>query len=247
MKDLLASSLIVVPAYNEEGSLPALLAEIRALFPDTDLLVINDCSEDRTAEVARQAGAMILDLPCNLGVGGAMQACFRMAWERGYQYVIRCDGDGQHPPDQIPKLIEGMQKNAVDLVLGSRFLGEESYRSTAIRSAGIRCLALMLSAICRARVTDPTSGFQMLNRPLLYCFAHSYPTDYPEPESLALMRRQGYTFCEVPTRFRARTAGRSSIRSWDTGYYALKVWLALLVDRARNVDPRYARRNVVKV
>jgi len=243
MDDILRQTLIIIPAYNEEGALPGLLAEVKAAAPGTPITVINDCSLDHTAAVARKHGALVLDLPCNLGVGGAVQAGFQYAFARGYKYVIRCDGDGQHPPSEIPKLVEAMKAGDVDLVVGSRFLHEdkESYKSTALRSAGIRGLALVLSVICRARITDPTSGFQMLNRPLLAYFAHSYPLDYPEPESLALLRRQGYRFREVAARFRPRLTGKSSIRSWGAFYYLLKVGLALLVDRARPVNPRYAR------
>lgn len=244
MKDILKRSLIIIPAYNEEAALPALLAEVRAAAPETAIVVINDCSDDRTAATAARHGAAVLDLPCNLGVGGAVQAGLRYARDQGYDYVIRCDGDGQHPPAEIPKLVAVMQTGQADLVVGSRFLEEESYRSTVLRSIGIRGLALMLSAICRTRVTDPTSGFQMLNRPMLGYFAHSYPLDYPEPESIALLRRQGYRFKEVATRFRPRLTGESSIQSWGAIYYMFKVGLALLVDRARTVDVRYARHNM---
>jgi len=247
MKDILAQTLIIIPAYNEEASLPSLLAEIRAVAPYSDIAVINDCSRDHTAAVARRAGAAVLNLPCNLGVGGAVQAGFLYAFSRGYQYVLRCDGDGQHTPSEIPKLVAAMREGQGDLIIGSRFKAENngSYTSTAWRSAGIHGLALLLSLICRSRITDPTSGFQMLNRPLIYCFAHSYPADYPEPESLALLRRQGYSFKEVACAFRARQGGKSSIRSWGAIYYLLKVSLALLVDRARTVDTRLARHNAI--
>ncbi len=247
MNDILARTLILIPACNEEASLPALLAGIRQVAPLTDIVVINDCSRDHTAAVARNAGAAVLDLPCNLGVGGAIQAGFRYALGKGYSCVLRRDGDGQHPPSEIPKLAAAMEAGQGDLIVGSRFLAaaDGAYTSTVWRSAGIRALALLLSAICRARVTDPTSGFQMLNRPLLSCFAQAYPVDYPEPESLALLRRQGYSFHEVPVAFRPRQGGTSSIRSWGATYYLLKVCLALLVDRARTVDPRLARHNTV--
>lgn len=244
MKNILRQSLVLIPAFNEEAAIPGLLQEVRAIAPETDIVVINDCSGDRTLTVARRHGAAVLNLPCNLGVGGAVQAGFRYARDRGYQYVIRCDGDAQHPPGEIPKLVAAMQAGDVDLVVGSRFLEEESYKSTALRSIGIRGLAFMLSVICRTRVTDPTSGFQMLNRPMLCCFAHSYPLDYPEPESIALLHRQGYQFKEVATKFRPRMTGKSSIKSWGAIYYMFKVGLALLVDRARTVDPRYARHNI---
>lgn len=248
MDDILRQSLIVIPAFNEEAAIPDLLREVRAAAPGTPIVVVNDCSRDRTAAVAGEHGARVLDLPCNLGVGGAVQAGFRYAFEQSYRYVIRCDGDGQHPPSEIPKLVAAMAAGDADLVVASRFLDDDGtgYRSTALRSAGIRGLALLLSIICRARVTDPTSGFQMLNRPMICCFAHTYPVDYPEPESLALLRRQGYRFKEVAANFRPRRTGRSSIHSWGACYYALKVGLALVVDRARNVDARYARSNVIK-
>jgi glycosyltransferase involved in cell wall biosynthesis len=241
---MLSASVILAPAYNEEAAIAAVIAEARRFVPGADVVVINDCSGDRTAAVARGAGAAVIDLPCKLGVGGAMQAGFLYAYTRGYRYAIRCDGDGQHPPEEIPRLAAAMAEGGADLVIGTRFLSQDSYKTTAFRGLGIRGLAAFLSLICRARVTDPTSGFQMINRPLLYCFAHSYPSDYPEPESLALLRRQGYTFREVPVRFRARQTGCSSIHSRDAVYYALKVALALLVDRARTVDTRYAKFNL---
>ncbi|MEI6563394.1 MAG: glycosyltransferase family 2 protein [bacterium] len=248
MYEILKKTLIIIPAFNEEAALPGLIAEVRAAAPGTDMVIINDCSSDRTAAVAREHGVPVLDLPCNIGVGGAVQSGFRYAYAGGYHYVIRCDGDGQHPPTEIPRLVAAMSKGNVDLVVASRFLEDDkdSYKSTTFRHAGIRGLAFLLSLICRARVTDPTSGFQMMNRPLISYFSRSYPLDYPEPESLALLRRQGYRFCEVGARFRPRTTGESSIRSWDAFYYMLKVGLALVVDRARTVNPRYARHNLIK-
>jgi glycosyltransferase involved in cell wall biosynthesis len=244
MKPRKSDTVILIPAFNEEQSIASLLVEIRRYYPDLDIVVINDGSADRTAVVAQDNGAEVLDLPCNLGVGGAVQAGFRYAYECGYLYAIRCDGDGQHPPSEMSHLIEGMKTNQVDMILGSRFLGEGSYISTWVRYCGINALALFLSIICKRRVTDPTSGFQMLNRSLLYFFSNVYPMDYPEPEALALMRREGYDFREVPTVFRERTAGKSTIGKWGTLYYVVKVFLALLVDRARPVDTRYSRGNV---
>jgi glycosyltransferase involved in cell wall biosynthesis len=248
MDEILKNSLVIIPAFNEQAALPELIAEIRTAAPGVDILIINDCSLDRTAEVARAQGVFVLDLPCNLGVGGAVQTGFRYAYSHGYSYVIRCDGDGQHPPSEIFKLVAAMAQGDVDLVIASRFLehDEDSYKSTTFRHAGIRGLSFALSLICRARVTDPTSGFQMMNRPMLAFFARSYPLDYPEPESLALLRRQGYRFCEVAAKFRPRMTGVSSIRSWGALYYMLKVGLALVVDRARNVNTRFARHNITK-
>jgi hypothetical protein len=237
-------SAIVVPAYNEEQSLGRLLDEIKTCLPGFRVIVVNDGSVDNTSAVARQHGALVLELPCNLGVGGAMQAGFRYAYDLGCRYLIRIDADGQHPPAEIPKLMAEMSRGLSDLVIGSRFGGQNVCISTGFRYVGIRALALFISMICRSRVLDPTSGFWMLNRRLLYYFAHDYPDDYPEPEALALLRRQGYSFKEVPVTFRPRTAGVSSIRAWGTFYYAVKVGLALFVDRVRPIDQRFARANV---
>lgn len=237
-------AVVIVPAYNEEQSIGTLLDEIRAAVPALDVVVVSDGSTDMTASIARRHGAEVLDLPCNLGVGGAVQAGFRYAFDRGYAFAVRCDGDGQHLPSEIPRLLEALKTHPVDLVIGSRFLEKKSYTSTWLRHCGISVLAAFLSLICRRRVTDPTSGFQALNRPLLYCFSNLYPADYPEPEALALMRREGYDFMEIATIFRSRKAGRSTIGKWDTLYYALKVFLALLVDRARPVDQQYSRFNL---
>lgn len=245
MKNQRSSTVILIPAYNEEASIASLLGEIHACLPELDVVVINDGSADRTAVVARENGAEVIDLPCNIGVGGAIQTGFKYAYEFGYQYAIRCDGDGQHPPSEMKNLIETMKANkSADLVIGSRFLGDGGYKSTWIRSCGINGLAAFLSTICKRKVSDPTSGFQMLNRPLLYFFSCVYPIDYPEPEALALMRREGYDFCEVATAFRERKAGKSTIGKWGTFYYVVKVFLALLVDRARPVDTRYSRGNI---
>jgi len=237
--------LILIPAFNEEEVLTSLVGEVRRYFPETPVLVVNDGSLDRTAAVARQAGAIVLDLPCNLGVGGAVQAGFQYALAKGYSCVVRIDGDGQHPPEEIGKLLEAMASTGADLIVGSRFELTDGCVSSRGRYLGIKALAFFLSLICRSRVTDPTSGFWALNRPLLSYFSRSYPADYPEPEALALLRRQGYSFAEVPVRFRVRQGGRSTIRSWGAFYYALKVGLALVVDRVRPINPLFDRSRVV--
>lgn len=247
MSRLLETSVLLIPAFNEEGSLPDLLAEVREACPGLPVVVINDASSDRTSEVAREGGAVVLDLPVNLGVAGAMQAGFRWAIARGYRHAIRCDSDGQHPPASIPDLARHMEETGVDLVIGSRALANDSFDNSLSRRVGIGYLSLFLSAICRHKVTDPTSGFQMYNHLLMYFFANEYPADYPEPESLALLRRQGYSFAEVGVPFRPRTAGESSLHGFRAMYFALKVSFALFIDRARGVNPAYARRHLLEV
>lgn len=241
MKDRIA---VIIPTYNEEEAIGPLLDELRHQVPGIDCVVVNDGSDDETAAVARSREALVLDLPCNLGVGGAVQAGYQYAFGRGYDYVIRIDGDGQHPPSEIPKLIREMEKGEADLVIGSRFIGQRSYVATGVRSIGIRLLAVFLSVICRSRITDPTSGFWIINRKLLYYFSNDYPTEYPEPEAIALLRRYGYSYKEKSVTFRPRITGRSSIRRWGTFYYVLKVGLALIVDRIRPISSRYAKSNI---
>lgn len=235
------NTCVLIPAYNEQESLGALLDEISKELPGWPVIVVSDGSTDNTVSLARGAGVRVLDLPCNLGVGGAVQAGFQFARTLGFERVLRLDGDGQHPPAEALKLVRAMDESRADLVLGSRFGLDQECISTRLRYVGIRALAAFLSNICESRITDPTSGFWLVNRRLLTYFAQYYPSDYPEPEALALLRRQGYSMTEVPVRFRTRRAGESSIKTWGTIYYALKVGLALLVDRVRPINHLYAR------
>jgi len=238
-------TMILIPAFNEEESIGSLLAEIHETLFESDIVVINDGSTDETAKVAALAGARVLNLPCNLGVGGAVQSGFQYAFDNGYHRVIRIDGDGQHPPSEIPKLIAAMDTGTADLIIGSRFIeGRACHSTTWARSLGIRLLSMFLSVICRSRITDPTSGFWLVNRKLLCYFAHEYPTEYPEPEALALLRRHGFSYFEVPVHFRPRIAGKSSIRTWGAIYYMIKVGLALVVDRVKPLNPRFTRDNL---
>lgn len=240
-------TVLLIPVFNEEENLLPLHAEIRSCFPDLPVCYLDDCSTDRTLAVLKTLDCDYVSVPCNLGVGGVMQAGFRYAFDRGYDYAIRIDGDGQHPPSECVRLAERMAQGGTDLVVGSRFLGERSYRSTWYRQAGIFGLAYALSLACRRRITDPTSGFQMVNRAVLFFFAHHYPADYPEPESLALLSRQGYHCCEVPAKFRPRQRGVSSIHTWGTFFYLFKVGVALFVDRCRAVDPAFDRAHVERM
>ena len=238
LPSFLARTTVLIAAFNEEAALPELLAEVRAQLPGAAVTVVDDGSTDRTAEVARAAGARVLRLPCNLGVGPAVQAGFQDALECGAEYLIRLDGDGQHPPAEARKLIAAMRTQPTDLVIGTRYGVNSTYHGNWSRQLALKALATFLSAICKKRITDPTSGFWLVSRPLLQCFAIHYPADYPEAEAIALLRRQGFEMEEVPVAFRPRQAGRSSIRAWGTLNFAAKVFLALFVDRLRSVDPR---------
>jgi glycosyltransferase involved in cell wall biosynthesis len=228
----------IVPAYNEERNIGSVVAELRTFDEGLDVVVISDGSVDRTAAAAREAGARVLRLPFNLGIGGAVQTGFKFAWERGYDIAVRCDGDGQHLPSELPKVIAPVVAGEADIAVGSRFAGGEGYRSSATRRIGIRLLAAVVSAIARQRVTDTTSGFQALNRRALELFAADYPHDYPEVEGMVMTIKHRLRLVEVPVEMREREHGRSSITTLRSIYYMAKVLVALFVGLfRRNVVP----------
>jgi glycosyltransferase involved in cell wall biosynthesis len=221
--------IAIVPAYNEEQNIGRVVGELRAFDPGLDVVVISDGSVDRTAEQAEAAGAHVLRLPFNLGIGGAVQTGFKYAFEMGYGLAVRCDGDGQHIPAELPKVIEPVLAGAADIAVGSRFVAGEGYRSSTSRRIGIRLLATVVSAIARQRVTDTTSGFQALNRRALSLFAADYPHDYPEVEGMVMTIKHRLRLVEVPVQMRERVHGRSSITAARSVYYMAKVLTALFV------------------
>jgi glycosyltransferase involved in cell wall biosynthesis len=221
--------LAIVPAYNEERNIARVIGELRAFDPAIDVVVISDGSVDGTAAAAQAAGAHVVRLPFNLGIGGAVQTGFRYAFENGYDLVVRCDGDGQHIPAELPKVIAPVLAGEADIAVGSRFGGGDGYRSSASRRVGIRLLALVVSAIARQRVTDTTSGFQALNRRALELFAADYPHDYPEVEGMVMTIKHRLRLTEVPVQMREREHGRSSITALRSVYYMAKVLTALFV------------------
>jgi glycosyltransferase involved in cell wall biosynthesis len=222
--------LIIVPAYNEEKSLPGVIRDLGDHCPHADILVVNDGSRDRTEMVARDLGVKVLGLPFNLGIGGAMQTGYRYAEENGYAIAIQFDGDGQHVATEVKALLDGLQQGRADIVVGSRFLQPGAYRPSFFRKLGILIFSTVLSAILRMRVTDTTSGFRAANRRVIEFFARSYPEDYPEVESLVLLHRAGLAIGEVPVVMRDRTGGRSSITPIRSAYYMIKVLLAVFID-----------------
>lgn len=228
----------IVPAFNEARNLPRLADGLRRWAPDCDVCVVDDGSTDETAKVARSLGWTVLRLPLNLGIGGAVQAGYLWAFERGHDVAVQLDGDAQHDPAFLEALLAPIVAGRADLVVGSRFLsGEAGFRSTAVRRAGIRYLSWFLRLRCGARVTDPTSGFRAASRRAIELFARYYPSDYPEPEAIALARRAGLGVAEVPVRMHERAHGRSSITALRTLYYLVKVSLALVILPPRSEPP----------
>jgi glycosyltransferase involved in cell wall biosynthesis len=221
--------LAIVPAFNEARNLPGVAAALRHAAPEVDACVVDDGSSDDTAAVAAGLGLRVLRLPLNLGIGGAVQAGYLYARDHGYDLAVQIDGDGQHDPAFLGALLAPVVAGRADLVVGSRFLGEGGFRSTLVRRAGIRYLSGFLRLRCGVRVTDPTSGFRAASRRTIELFARHYPSDYPEPESVAVAHREGLRIEEVPVIMSARPHGASSITWARTLYYLVKVSLALLL------------------
>jgi glycosyltransferase involved in cell wall biosynthesis len=222
----------IVPARNEEAAIAGVLDELRAYDPALDVVVVDDGSVDGTAAVARSRGAAVVRLPFNLGIGGAVQTGFKYALEHGYDEAVRLDGDGQHIPAELPKLIGPLEAGDADIVVGSRFAagdGDMDYKAPLARRAGIRFFSRIVSLLVRQRVTDTTSGFQALNRRGIALFAADYPHDYPEVEATVMVVKNRLRLKEVRVAMREREHGRSSINALRSIYYVLKVTLALFV------------------
>lgn len=225
--------IAIVPAFNEEGAIGGVIEEIRAFDEGFDVIVVDDASHDETAVVARRHGAIVVTLPFNLGIGGAVQTGFRYAAQHGYDLAARIDGDGQHDPAELRELVDVVVSGRADICVGSRFAGADGYRSSRSRRVGIRILARTVSLLTHQRVTDTTSGFQVLDRKAIELFAADYPHDYPEVEAAVMLHKHRLRLAEAPVRMRERVAGRSSIRGFQTVYYMAKVMLAILVGALR--------------
>jgi glycosyltransferase involved in cell wall biosynthesis len=228
--------LAVVPAYNEQASIVNVIQLLRREASDFDILVIDDGSTDRTRQLAEAAGARVLRLPYNLGIGGAVQAGFIFALENGYDRMVQVDGDGQHDPAEIHRLMGVMDEDrSIDVVCGSRFLtADYRYPAPISRRTGIHIFAFILSRVMRQRVSDPTSGFRLYNDRAISLFARDYPHDYPEVEAILMVHHHRLRMVEVPVRMFQRNGGVSSISSSGKPiYYMLKVLLALFVGLAR--------------
>ena len=222
--------IAIVPAFQEEAVIASLVREIKSFDPSLAIVVVDDGSTDRTAAAAAAAGAAVVRLPYNLGIGGAVQTGFKYALERGYEIAFRLDGDGQHDPAELPKLLEPLARDVADVVVGSRFAGgDREYRPPFARRAGIRWFAGLVSLLTRQQLTDTTSGFQAVNARGIRLFAADYPHDYPEVEAAVMVVRHRLRILEVPVRMRERELGASSITTLRSLYYAIKVTLALLV------------------
>ncbi len=219
--------LIIIPAYNEASNLPTVFADLQQFAPDYDPLVIDDGSTDDTVAIAKQLGTKVVKLPYNLGIGGAVQTGLRFAERQQYAVAVQFDGDGQHRADQLAALLAPIVNGAADVVIGSRFLQVPAYTIPLSRRCGIAIFRWVNSLILGQQITDNTSGFRAYNRAALTFLAEEYPQDYPEPETVILLARNGFRIVEIPALMRERSGGQSSITLLRSLYYMCKVLLAI--------------------
>jgi len=221
-------TLIIIPAYNEEDSLPDLFRALNETGQDYDILVVNDCSKDNTEKVCREHGVRVVSLPVNLGIGGAVQTGYKYALRHGYDLAIQVDGDGQHDPKFIKYLIQRINEGN-DLCIGSRFIENEGFQSSNIRRIGIKYFSWLIKLLTGTLITDPTSGFRACSRKVIKLFAASYPKDYPEPETVVTVLRNKLKVTEMPVIMKPRQGGVSSISNLNGIYYMIKVTLAIII------------------
>ena len=228
--------LVIIPAFNEAVAIRGVVEDVRFSLKEADLLVINDCSGDGTAEILDASGINHLDLPVNTGIGGAVQAGLKYALEKGYDIAVRIDGDGQHDPAYIGEMLKVLISGEADMAIGSRFMETGGYKSTFSRRAGIRFLGSICRIITKMKITDITSGFHAYGRKAMAAIYEHYPQDFPEPEVIIIMSKLGIKIKEIPVKMKPRNEGVSSIRGFKAPFYVVKVALAMIIGNLRRYD-----------
>ena len=224
-------TLIIIPAYNEEGSIEKVVNHLIEKFPKYDYLVINDGSTDHTQSICNSNKYQVVNLAINMGIGGAVQTGYRYAWDNHYDIAVQIDGDGQHDVSYLEEMIRPIEEGQADIVIGSRFLEKEGFQSTRIRRVGINFLSFLGKLLTGVRVKDITSGYRVVNTKFIRIFALDYPADYPEPEAMVIAAVHGGRIKEYPVIMRERKAGESSITMKKSIYYMCKVTLAMIIRR----------------
>ena len=225
--------LVIIPAFNEEGNLEKTIKDIKDNAPDFDYVIINDCSTDKTLEMCRRHGFSYLNLPVNLGIGGAVQTGYRYAYYHGYDIAVQFDGDGQHSASHLEDMVTTLIDTESDMVIGSRFIEKEGFQSSGLRRIGIKYFTGLIKLLTGKKITDPTSGMRMVNKKLLEKFTDEYPKDYPEPESVVTILSEKYKVTEIPVVMNEREEGVSSISLKNSVYYMIKVRFAILIARMK--------------
>ncbi len=230
----------IVPAYNEEDNIEKVINDLKEHQPLIKIVVINDCSTDNTQNIVNQLGETVINLPINLGIGGAVQTGLKYSISNQYDITIQFDGDGQHKASEIEKILKPIVNGDADVVIGSRFLGHGNFKSNFARRFGIWIFMLVNSILLRSKITDNTSGFRAYNKTAVKFLARYYPQDYPEPEAVIELYRNRFRICEVPVSMKEREGGSSSIKAFSSIYYMIKVLIANLIAFSRK--PCYKER-----
>lgn len=225
--------IIIIPAYNEEACIYKTICELRENAPEFDYVIINDCSTDRTREICEKNNFNIINLPINLGIGGAVQTGYKYAYSHGYECAVQVDGDGQHDVSYLKSMADYMETNQIDMVIGSRFIEKKGFQSSFMRRLGIKIFTILIKIVTGKKITDATSGLRMVGKNALKLFAEDYPKDYPEPESTVVVLRKGLKVEEIPVTMRERGGGQSSISVRKSIYYMIKVPLAIIMECLR--------------
>lgn len=223
--------LIIIPAFNEAENLPKVISSIEGLQQDFDYVVINDGSTDNTRDLCEKDNLTVVNLPINSGIGVAVQTGYKYALYNDYDIAIQIDGDGQHDVSYLKEIIEPLEKDEADVVIGSRFIERQGFQSSGTRRMGIKLLSFFICICTGVRVKDVTSGFRAVNKRFIQVFAEDYSKDYPEPEAIVTAKMYGGRIIEMPVVMKEREAGRSSITLWKSVYYMIKVTLAIFVKR----------------
>lgn len=223
--------LIIIPAYNEADNIEKVVDNIIQNYPQYDYVIVNDGSTDATKKVCRNHRYQVLNLPLNMGIGGAVQAGYRYALENDYDMAVQMDGDGQHDVAFLDGMIALVESGEADVVIGSRFVNKEGFQSSRLRRIGIQFLSILGLCLTGVRVRDITSGYRLVNRRFIHVFAQDYPADYPEPEAIVIAAIHGGKIREYPTVMREREIGTSSITLKRAVYYMVKVTIAMLIRR----------------
>ncbi|SHI97149.1 hypothetical protein SAMN05444401_1945 [Clostridium amylolyticum] len=222
-------AMVAIPAYNEEKNIFSVVEAVKFHHPEVDVVVINDGSRDNTGREAQRAGAFVINLPQNLGIGGAVQTGYIYAKKKGYDAVIQIDGDGQHNPKDLSKMLEAIEKDKVDMVIGSRFVEKTDYKSSSMRKLGINFFSRFVSFMCKEDFSDTTSGYRAVNKKVIELFARYYPRDYPEVETIVYASKRGVRIKEISVDMNERQGGKSSITPIRSIYYMIKVTCAILL------------------
>lgn len=225
--------LIIIPAYNEEENIVKTVESILRDSTGFDYVIINDCSRDNTRKICEERGYNIVNLPINLGIGGAVQTGYKYAVRNGYDMAVQVDGDGQHDPSFLEEMASYLEEHDVDMVIGSRFIEKQGFQSSGLRRVGIRFFTFLIRILTGKKITDPTSGLRMVGENVLQIFAEEYPKDYPEPETVVGVLRRGMKVEEIPVIMHEREGGVSSISMKKSVYYMVKVSLAIIIERIR--------------